>query len=58
MTESELYKGLGALTKNKNEWEKSIPYVTTLLEYDSMKIKAKVLWLLGEIGLKFPCVFS
>ena len=26
MTESELYRELGALTKRKNEWETNIPY--------------------------------
>lgn len=54
MTESELYKELGALTKNKDRWEESIPYVASLLKNDSTKIKAKVLWLLGEMGLAFP----
>lgn len=54
MNELELYKELGALTKNKDEWEKSIPYLTSLLEFDSTKIKAKTIWLLGEMGFKFP----
>lgn len=53
MTEAELYKDLGALTKDKNRWEESIPYIASLLEYDSLKIKAKALWLLGEMGLAF-----
>ena len=54
MTEAELYKKLGALTKNKDEWERNIPYVAALLEHDSPKIKAKALWLLGEMGLRHP----
>ncbi len=54
MTEAELYKKLGALTKNKDEWEQNIPYVAALLEHDSPKIKAKALWLLGEMGLRHP----
>jgi HEAT repeat protein len=54
MTEEELYKKLGELTKNKGEWEKSISEVASLLKSDSTKIQAKVLWLLGEMGLKFP----
>ncbi len=54
MTEAELYKKLGQLTKNKDEWEQNIPYVAVLLEHDSPKIKAKSLWLLGEMGLKHP----
>ena len=52
--ESELYKKLGGLTKNKAEWEQRIPEVAALLEYDSTKIQAKVLWLLGEMGLQHP----
>ena len=54
MTESELYKNLGALTKSKDQWEENIPYVALLLSSESTKIKAKALWLLGEMGLKFP----
>lgn len=54
MTETELYKKLGQLTKNKDEWEQNIPYVAALLEHDSPKIKAKTLWLLGEMGLQHP----
>ena len=54
MTESELYKNLSTLTKSKDQWEESIPYVASLLSSESTKIKAKALWLLGEMGLKFP----
>ena len=54
MNESELYKELGILTKNRDEWEESIPYVSSLLDYDSVKIQAKALWLLGEMGLAYP----
>ena len=54
MTEQELYKSLGVLTKSRNRWEENIPYVASLLTSDSLKIKAKVLWLLGEMGLSFP----
>lgn len=54
MNESELYKELGVLTKDKSRWEESIPYVTTLLNDESGKIKAKALWLLGEMGLEHP----
>ena len=58
MTESELYKELGILTKDKDKWEDSIPYVSSLLSSDSMKIKAKALWLLGEMGLSFPLMIE
>ena len=54
MTESELYKNLGTLTKGKDQWEENIPFVASLLSSDSTKIKAKALWLLGEMGLNFP----
>ena len=54
MTESELYKTLGALTKDRNKWEESIPYVSSLLAHKSEKIQAKTLWLLGEMGLAYP----
>ena len=54
MNESELYKELGVLTKDKNRWEESIPYVSSLLDHESEKIRAKALWLLGEMGLIYP----
>ena len=54
MTDAELYKELGALTKNKGRWQESIPYVSSLLTHDSVKIQAKALWLLGEMGLIYP----
>lgn len=54
MTEKELYRALGDLTKNKEDWRNSIPDVVTLLENQSSKITAKTLWLLGEIGLQYP----
>ena len=51
---SDLYKELGMLTKEKDKWEKSIPYVSSLLNHESVKIQAKALWLLGEMGLAYP----
>ena len=54
MTEAELYKSFGALTKEKDRWEDNIPYVASLLVSESVKIKAKALWLLGEMGLAHP----
>ena len=54
MTEAELYRELGILTKDKDKWEESIPYVSSLLDHESMKIQAKALWLLGEMGLAYP----
>ena len=54
MNESELYKELVALTKEKGRWKESIPYVSSLLTHESIKIQAKALWLLGEMGLIYP----
>ena len=54
ITEADLYKKLGELTKNKAEWESSISDVADLLAQDSSKIQAKTLWLLGEMGLQHP----
>lgn len=54
MTEAELYRELGGLTRDRGRWEESIDHVTSLLDHDSVKIKAKALWLLGEMGLAFP----
>ena len=54
MTESELYKELGALTKAKDQWEEKIPYVTSQLAHESEKIQAKALWMLAEMGFAYP----
>ena len=54
MTDQELYRALGALTKDKEAWQKNISYVGSLLDDQSPKITAKALWLLGEIGLQYP----
>ena len=54
MRESELYKELGVLTKDRGKWKESIPDVSALLSHESVKIQAKALWLLGEIGLVYP----
>ena len=54
LSDSELYKELGILTKDRDRWEESIPYVSSLLNHESEKIQAKALWLLGEMGLVYP----
>ena len=54
MNESEIYKELTALTKDRLRWEESIPYLSALLDSGSVKIKAKAMWLLGEAGLEHP----
>lgn len=52
--ESELYRTLGDLTKRKENWKESIPFVASLLENQSSKITAKALWQIGEMGLQYP----
>ena len=54
MNEKDIYKELGILTKDKSRWKESIPYVSSLLASDSVKLQAKALWLLGEMGLMYP----
>ena len=54
ISEADLYKKLGNLTKNKDEWESSISDVAGLLKSESCKIQAKALWMLGEMGLQYP----
>ncbi len=53
MTDTELYKELGTLTKNKGQWKEKIRYVGSLLHGHSTKISAKALWMLGEMGLAY-----
>ena len=54
MNEKDIYKELGILTKDKSRWKESIPYVSSLLASDSVKLQAKALWLLGEMGHMYP----
>lgn len=54
LTETELYKELGKLTKEKAKWEEEAPHVSPLLNHESVRIQAKALWLLGEMGLAHP----
>lgn len=52
--EEALYKELGRITKEKSEWYNSVEMAGSLLEYPSVKIQAKALWLIGEFGLNYP----
>ncbi len=54
MRESELYKELVFLTKDKSLWKENAPRVSSLLTQESVKIQAKTLWLLGEMGFADP----
>lgn len=53
-TDTDLYRELGELTKNKAEWKTNICLVGALLEGRSPKVTAKAIWLLGEMGLRYP----
>ncbi len=54
LNEKELYKDLGILTKDKKKWKENVLFVSSLLDHGSIKIQAKSLWLLGEMGLVYP----
>lgn len=51
MSEVEILTKLRQITLQKEIWADSVDYVSSFLQYDSVKIQAKALWLLGEIGL-------
>ena len=54
MSEAEIHKKLVLLTKDRTAWKENIPYVLSLLNHESVKIQAKALWLLGEMGFAYP----
>lgn len=50
-----ILKKLREITKDKNHWSESIAYVGEKLdEKYSVEVRAKALWLLGEMGLNYP----
>lgn len=53
-TEPEIYRAMSQLTKDKSLWKENLPYVASLLKNHSPKITAKAMWLLGEMGLRYP----
>lgn len=52
--EKEVYQKLIRFGKSKDTPDILIPKVVKYINYPSKKIKAKVLWMLGELGLKNP----
>ncbi len=54
--DSALYKELSLLTKSKERWEENIPYVTSLLNSESTKIKAKIFVPASKTNSKFILV--
>ncbi|MBO4687452.1 MAG: HEAT repeat domain-containing protein [Clostridiales bacterium] len=54
--ETSIYKDLSNLTRDKDSWKTHIPYVASQLSNPSEHIRAKTLWLLGEMGLLYPLI--
>lgn len=52
LSEKVLYKKLSQLGRSKSSPKILIPKVAEYIDHPSPKVKAKVLWLLGELGLK------
>ena len=52
--EKEVYQKLISFGKSKDTPDILIPKVVKYLNHPSKKVKAKVLWMLGELGLKSP----
>lgn len=55
MNEKAVLNKLKDLTRNKEEWKTNIDNIAEKLnENYSIAVKAKALWLLGEMGLRYP----
>ena len=53
--DKEILKELRTITKDKESWKANIDFVALKLnENHSVAVKAKALWILGEMGLKYP----
>ena len=53
--DKEIIKELRAITKDKESWKENIGAVALKLNDDyPIAVKAKALWILGEMGLKYP----
>lgn len=54
-TEKETLKELREIQKNTDNWKNNIGRVASLLsECESVNVRAKALWILGEMGLRYP----
>ncbi len=50
-----ILKKLREITKDKDHWSETIDYVGEKLDEEySVEVRAKALWLLGEMGLNYP----
>ena len=56
--EKEVYQKLIELGKSKDNSNAIIPKIAKYLDFPSNKIRAKVLWMLGELGLKNPQIIE
>lgn len=55
MSDKDILKELRHIQKNKHDWKSNISKVAEKLdENNSVDVNAKALWLLGEMGLKYP----
>ena len=54
LDEKAILSDLKDITRNKESWKENIDDVASKLNEDSSDVKAKALWLLGEMGLKYP----
>ena len=52
-TEQEILHKLTVLTKDKNSWPLRISNVAVEMSHLSIRVRAKALWLLGEMGLLY-----
>ena|GEM_PF-3711183 len=54
-TDKEIFTEIRAITKDKAQWNTAIDDVAAKLgDRYSTAVKAKTLWLLGEMGLQYP----
>lgn len=54
MEKNELLKKLTSIYKDNSKWDNSADYVAAQLDSAYTEVKAKALWILGEMGLKNP----
>lgn len=54
MSNEELLKELRDIIQDKNNWKSNIDYVASKMDENDSEVKAKALWILGEMGLKYP----
>lgn len=51
--ENKLYRQISLLYKDKTQWVENIPEIGKFISADSVRIQAKALWVLGEMGLLY-----